>query len=365
MGKLRFILAISVVLTHSSALLGLKFVPGQLAVQAFYIISGFYMALILNEKYINEKGHYKLFITNRLLRLYPIYWAVLILAVLLFLFSGGTGTYWQYLKSMRLDTSVFLIFSNIFLLFQDAIMFLGLDVTKGTLFFTTNFHNTSPMLYTFLFVPQAWTIGLEMAFYLIAPFIVTKKNWVLISVIALSFALRVILIKSGLKADPWSYRFFPTEIAFFLLGAVGYRIYTKARNINIPSLYSKILLGVVLCYTIFYEQIPLPIPVKYWSYLVLIFASVPFLFILSKTWKYDRYLGELSYPIYISHMLVITCFLQLKLPTFGSLGLTVTICTLIMAILLNELIGKRIEKIRQRRVSNAQRVPVKKELVLE
>ena len=48
MGLLRLILAISVVIWHSSPIFGISLVGGQAAVQAFYIISGFYMALILN-----------------------------------------------------------------------------------------------------------------------------------------------------------------------------------------------------------------------------------------------------------------------------------------------------------------------------
>ena len=52
MGLIRALLAISVILAHSESFLGLSLVGGKVAVQAFFIISGFYMALILNEKYI-------------------------------------------------------------------------------------------------------------------------------------------------------------------------------------------------------------------------------------------------------------------------------------------------------------------------
>ena len=50
MGIIRFLLAISVVIAHTSSVYGFKLVGGQIAVQAFYMISGFYMTLILNEK---------------------------------------------------------------------------------------------------------------------------------------------------------------------------------------------------------------------------------------------------------------------------------------------------------------------------
>ena len=74
MGILRFLLAISVVAHHCGPILGFDFVGGQVAVQSFFIISGFYMSLILNEKYVGINSSYKLFITNRLIKLYPIFY---------------------------------------------------------------------------------------------------------------------------------------------------------------------------------------------------------------------------------------------------------------------------------------------------
>jgi len=116
MGILRFILALSVVITHSTSIFGLRGVGGQIAVQAFYIISGFYMTLILNEKYIGVNNSYKLFITNRFLRLYPTYWVVLLLTIIYSVFvsvySNGNdfalfGNYVNYFDSMSF-TSVML-----------------------------------------------------------------------------------------------------------------------------------------------------------------------------------------------------------------------------------------------------------------
>ena len=86
MGKIRLLLALSVVAVHGGIIWKFQLVGGHIAVQAFFIISGFYMSLILNEKYIGSNSSYKLFITNRFLRLYPIYWTVLLFTLLLFIF---------------------------------------------------------------------------------------------------------------------------------------------------------------------------------------------------------------------------------------------------------------------------------------
>jgi peptidoglycan/LPS O-acetylase OafA/YrhL len=69
MGVLRTLLALSVVLSHSGPLFGIELVGGQLAVQSFYMISGFYMTMVLTEKYVNANSSYRLFISNRILRL--------------------------------------------------------------------------------------------------------------------------------------------------------------------------------------------------------------------------------------------------------------------------------------------------------
>jgi len=357
MGIIRFLLAISVVIAHTSSVYGFNLVGGQIAVQAFYMISGFYMTLILNEKYIGRNNSYKLFITNRLLRLYPIYWTVLIITVLgsvgVFVFSSGQSLgmlqpYYDNISIMDMKSLFFLVLSNIIMLFQDIVMFLGLDTASGNLYFTENFRQTNPPLYTFLLVPQAWTIGIEITFYLIAPFIVRKKIKFIVFLLLISVLLRVLLYQNGLKHDPWTYRFFPTELLFFLLGTIAYHMYKKLDKLNFKESYLKMIYGLILFFTLSYSFFY--IPYKIYAYFLIFFLSLPFVFILSKKWTKDRYIGELSYPIYISHILVLMLVRYLKIPIIGSIGLVTIILTILFSVLLNETIAKRIERIRQNRV---------------
>lgn len=359
MGLLRFILAISVVIAHSSPIYGFSLVGGQIAVQAFYIISGFYMALILNEKYIGKNDSYTLFITNRFLRLFPIYWTVLLLTVLYSIIVHFCHTdinaeclryYMDYFRTMNMGSFIFLMFTNLFLFLQDTIMFLGLNTSTGNLFFTPDFRETSPMLYNFLFIPQAWTIGIEIAFYLIAPFLVRKKLKIIIPLVILSIILRFVLSLNGLKDDPWSYRFFPTELAFFLLGIISYRIYKNLNRTNKKTFYSKVIWYGMIIFTLFFNL--LPIPHRVFVYMLTFFLGLPFIFQLTKKWKYDTYIGELSYIIYISHMFILTCIQSFKIPVIGGLGISLTVMTILFSILLNESVAKRIEKIRQNRISS-------------
>lgn len=358
MGTLRLLLAISVVIAHTGKIFGFGIVGGELAVQSFFIISGFYMTLILNEKYIGINNSYKLFITNRLLRLYPIYWSVILITIIAslaaYVFSSGNNfgklnAYYEYFSSMNIFSLCFLVVTNIVLLFQDLVMFLGLDTTSGRLFFTSDFRTTNPQLSRFLLAPQAWTIGIEITFYLIAPFIVRKKLNVIYVLIILSALLRIVLYSIGLNHDPWTYRFFPTEIMFFLLGTVAYHAYKKIKLLDVKEFYYKIIFFTILLFTFSYSFIKLPY--KNLFYLFAFFTATPFIFILSKNWIKDRYVGELSYPIYISHWLVMLSLDSLKIPFLQkNFGLVAVILTIFFSILLNEFISKKIEIIRSRRL---------------
>lgn len=373
MGTIRLFLAIAVVLTHSSSLFGFYFVGGKLAVEIFYIISGFYMALVLNEKY-NKKDSYKLFITNRMLKLYPIYWTVALLTVLLsvviILNSGGSDwgplqSYNDYSSEMSFFTLFFLILSNIIIFFQDLVMFLGVNLENGQLFLTSNFWLTKPQLFTFLLVPQAWTISIELTFYLIAPFIARKKLPVILVLIFISAGIKIGLTHLGYVNDPWSYRFFPSELHLFLLGIVAYKVLIKLRDKNIQRNKLLIVLVLNIVIIIFYSQIRNVIGENAdIVFITIFFVSIPFIFLLSKNWKLDSKIGELSYPIYISHMFVYYVIFQYDFPLLlNNKGLTISIYSIILSFILNKIIYDKIEKFRQSRVAKMKNtVSVKKVL---
>jgi peptidoglycan/LPS O-acetylase OafA/YrhL len=152
----------------------------------------------------------------------------------------------------------------------------------------------------------------------------------------------------GFTYDPWLYRFFPTELVFFLFGNLSYKMYTKFKNIDLAPVLGKLGLIVILLLTFTYQFVPYTVVM--FLYFLLFFLAIPFVFQLSKSWKYDRWIGELSYPIYISHMMIIVIVTQLPIPKYGGYGFVVLVGTLILAVLLNKFVAEKIEKVRQRRV---------------
>lgn len=353
MGLIRLLLAISVVLHHSNSIFGIFFIDGEYAVQAFYIISGFYMSLILNEKYYNKP--YKLFITNRIMRIYPIYFVVLLITFIVSLSAGllinnygFIRLYINYFSNMNIFNLMFLAFVNLFIIGQDLLMFLGLNTASGNFYLTSNFQETNPQVYNFLLVPQSWTLALEMYFYIIAPFIVRKKTIYLIILMSISLALRLWFYRLGLSSDPWSYRFFPFELFLFISGCLCYKIYAKIKLMDVPVIINIAILLFVVCIIIFYTFLPKSFPMVIILLYVSFCAFLPFIFNFTKYNKTDRMIGELSYPVYIVHILI--AGMLSKIIPLKYLGFASVFGSIVLSLILIRVIFEPIERYRQNRL---------------
>ena len=251
MGFLRLLLALSVVSAHLIDDPLFYLVGGTVAVKTFYIISGFYMAMIINS-YKNNISFFK----SRYLRLFPVYFACVLIA---FYLGDGATAHNQKLfnnDQVPLATHLFLLFTNIFIFFQDLVMFIS--VKEGEFFFTSDFQSSTPPLYHFLFIPQAWTLGIELSFYMLAPLMIKKKNIkLIIFLIFISLTLRFLLILFDFKGDPWTYRFFPSELALFLLGSLSYYIFSDL-NIKISKVKIYLIYTLIVIFTFSYSFISLP-----------------------------------------------------------------------------------------------------------
>ena len=129
---------------------------------------------------------------------------------------------------LPLSARLFLILSNLFIVGQDWLMFFGIE--HSSLLFTGSFAHSDVPLYQGLLVPQAWTLGVEITFYLVAPFVLRSPRR-LLALLAASLALRAVLIATGIGLnDPWTYRFFPAELALFLAGALSHQILLPRRR---------------------------------------------------------------------------------------------------------------------------------------
>jgi len=307
MGLLRLLLAIAVLLQHTRGC-SYTMTGGAASVQTFYIISGFLIAMILDVKYKEPEQRW-LFYSNRALRIFGTYWLFLLVAILI-QWTGHVVDHrsvfdiWGQNRSRLGHIGPwFLALSNLLIIGQDLTLFLALG--GHGLHWTTDFWRSTPIVPAFMLIAPAWSLSLELMFYVLAPWILRWRTRWLILLIALSLILRLFLWYAGLRTDPWSYRFFPNEIALFLAGALSYRlIYSRLRS-QAPSLASKLLGSAIIPAVVlfpFYDHSHgtffSPSKILYFFYVT---CAIPFLFRWTGAIALDRQLGDLSYPLYLCH----------------------------------------------------------------
>jgi peptidoglycan/LPS O-acetylase OafA/YrhL len=303
MGSIRLFLACAVLATHATPL-DMEVLPGPVAVQVFFIISGFYMSLILKEKY---SAHTKLFYTNRLLRLFPTYLLVLVLSLMaLLLFDVGIYTRLDKLERVFSHGVIMAgayVWSNVAVLGQEILFLLGIDTGDCSFYWAVD-GRAPAKAWSHVLVPQAWSLSMELCFYFLAPFVLCRGlHWVG-GLFLLSLGLRLFLVSKGPEYDLLLRRCFPAELCLFLLGYFGYALFAKIKDL--PKGFGLVLwLGLLAVLLLFNT-----ITEKYAFTVVALSTTVaiPFIFNATKENRVDRFLGDLSYPFYIVHFLIVAFF---------------------------------------------------------
>jgi peptidoglycan/LPS O-acetylase OafA/YrhL len=333
MGVTRLLLAVSVLLAHTGvqALIG-----GVLAVQIFFMISGYLISFLLTEAktYSRTSDFY----INRALRILPLYWVVASFALVVHLvesFFFGRSAFFSTFSEMPPLAWYFVGVSNFTVLGQDQVLFMS--VQDATLQYSADFASSEVQLWQGLLIPPAWSLGVELAFYLVAPFVLLSKKRLMVF-FALSLALRALFVFLGFGMnDPWSYRFFPTELAVFLAGAISHQfIAPRVASIAKNSQGLIALIPVVASISIIVLIPALQVSKGPKTLLVLAFflVALPFLFHFQKHRKLDNLLANLSYPFYILHWLVID-ILRIAFPGLQIGGFGFTILALVVTLALS------------------------------
>lgn len=358
-GFFRLLLAMTVVITHTHPIFGFTLGNPVIAVRAFFIISGFYMAMILTEKYKLNK----IFWENRILKIFPIYWVILLCTILVgflaHLVNGGWGELAyiaQYLKDFNLFTVISCVFSNIFIITRDIFMYSNFSPNEGLIFYQKDIYNGFIVpAWNFLLIPQAWTLVLELMFYILVPFILLLKNRYIFLIFIASVALKYLMPIWGMTGVIWEYRFFPAEICYFIMGIFAYKFYIKAK---IKEYDLKVIGPISISLAIFSlsffnytsKYFNSSIFTAEWFFYFLLAILIPVIFAYSKNNSFDRKIGDLSYPVYISHILVNNIVNPLFFVRYvhnpNLQALVVFFCSVILSMAIIFFIQGPIEKIR-------------------
>ncbi len=303
MGIIRFLLAASVICAHFGGIYGNNLIGGALAVQSFFLLSGFYIVLILEENFsVKSFQEYKSFLSSRLFRLYPAYW--LSLAIKFIWGVGFSSTFY----SLNLFSKLYIVLSNLFLFNLDLLCFQVVN-SDGSLSFAKFPATTGAWAHELLTLNiPAWTLGTELWFYLLIPIFYPGKLRNLIIICLAIFLFHSWMLHFGLTTRPWNYRFFGFEIRWFML----------VRNF------------------------------MNWRFLKFLAFFAPFIFYVTKSSKIDRFIGNLSYPIYIFHFSV-SGGMGMTKALGGNSALNVLIASTIFATGFNLLIQNPIDRWRHKK----------------
>ena len=186
-------------------------------------------------------------------------------------------------------------------------MFFGIE--HSSLLFTGSFAHSDVPLYQGLLVPQAWTLGVEITFYLVAPFVLRSPRR-LLALLAASLALRAVLIATGIGE-----RSLDLPLLSRRVGAVpGRRAVAPDTAAALAGADAPLAPaagtgrrhpGGVLLRALF---IGLNHNLRDALAVLLFAALLPLAFLFQARYRLDKAIGELSYPIYICHALVILFF---------------------------------------------------------
>jgi len=345
-GVIRLALAMAVLLGHLP-IASLTFIGAGLAVQCFFIISGFYMSLVLAGKYKDIK----LFYTNRLLRLMPTYYVVMALAALCLFGMNASATASPEIFSDLMNnpvSAIVIAFENIAVLGQDLLFWFTLD-GKGDLLFNSSGAVPAPpqtvVAWQTLLVPQSWSLSMELMFYGIAP-LLARLSWRALAFLGVaSVSLRLAGHALPVDYGLWQARLFPTALFLFVLGMLSQRALTFAAKF--PKSLGWVFCAVLLAAIVALPGLALPAELGRFIMYGLVAASIPFSFNAFKNIAIDRWIGDLSYPLYLTHLLVIGLVLKFNPPRAVAVAIG---GSLALSIVLLFVVDRRVDRWRQRRV---------------
>jgi peptidoglycan/LPS O-acetylase OafA/YrhL len=257
---------------------------GRYAVFGFYILSGYLMTYIMHNTYgYSIKGVLQ-YSMNRFLRIYPVYWISCIISLLVIYYVGENYTKLFY-PDIYFPNSYFASIRNALIFFP--------------------IYHATPKL-----IPPAWTLTVELFFYVAIGLGVSKNRIITLSWFSFSLIYTIIINILGLSLT-FKYFFFPAASLPFATGAMIYhwRAYLSPLVTYIgANMRLYLLIGIVVCDIVNYKLAYSHNAFDSYHYYINYVSQTLIIFILSSIDKpipslkmIDKIFGDFSYPIYLIH----------------------------------------------------------------
>ena len=335
-GAFRFGLAMMVLLQHGLLLLrpGAREVfydleLGSVAVTVFFALSGLIVAEAVTRFYA---GRPAAFLANRVLRVVPLYLVALALTVALDGWLSRRG--WLVALDVPLRGSPF----------QPRVLLGGLlEIVPGLPAARISGQ-------AFSFIPFAWTLRVEFLFYLVAAggcAALIWRRWGRVAVgvvVGGAYACFVGFLTVGAGG--------PLQVICVPFFAFGVGVFWRDWRGVAPAVHLGAASVCVLLAFPWFRQHGHPNLAFQLVLLGVLYAAILGLARvrdMPAAWRrWDRRLGELSYPIYISHGLVLTALASLSAQRGGAPYGVAVICALLLALALHMAVEQPLRRLRTR-----------------
>lgn len=276
MGTLRLVLALLVLLSHADFRIA-QLNPGVMAVVGFYLISGYVMAGLIHRHYA-EPARVPWFYLDRVMRLAPQY----------LLYAGLALAWYLWVRTptpfLTRDPSATDLLNNLLVVPLNFYMVNGSD--------------------GFVLIPPAWSLGAELQFYLLVPFMCL---WPRLGLVlgAGSLAVQGLALHGVLHTDWFGYRLLPGILWVFGIGmllfhwhraqprkaavlawgaplaALALYLYLRSSGLHAAPYHQEVLLG--------------------WG------LAIPLVHLLARrrAGRWDAWAGDVSYGVFLNHFLLI------------------------------------------------------------
>ncbi|NOQ63814.1 MAG: acyltransferase family protein [Methyloprofundus sp.] len=319
---------------------------GTYAVFSFFILSGFLMTTIMHNTYGYNKNGIKRYALNRLLRLYPMYWAVALFSIISITIVSSEYSI-NYKNILYLPENISQVIYNVSMIFPALIPF-----------------HIEPRL-----SPPTWALTVEIFFYICIALGISKTKkitllWVTLSIsyFIFSYAISLNWVHRYASIFGASLPFSLGALLFFYKSDIFYII--NKLKISSPIIILIIYVLNMALFTFNAQYHPFVSSnyiMEFGIYLNILFS----LFVITSlfyrgdkvfTKKFDKMIGDYSYPVYLSHWQcgLIASFILYDSPAKGMNieGIKVFLLALLLVIVFSfaliHLVDKNISSIRNR-----------------
>lgn len=331
MGFLRFLFVLAVLHAH---FVGINFVlHHELALFGFFTLSGFLITRIICEVYNDGWAGKRRYITNRFLRIYPIYWVCLFISLLCVCITPNARyTHGALVISQKLTEWI------------PQITIVGLNSFSG-------------MPQTTRLLPPAWSLSTELFYYVIIGLVVGRSKRMTVTAFGLSI---LILVHLFFTEKSWEAFYFTIKgpAAVFFWGAICYHFRDSISRILPVNFVCLLLLSVMVL--LLPDVVGIDKNNLYFHIAALYSGGIAFgvimsrIYVLTKHRKasaFEQFLADLSYPMFLVHWPIAASmryWLNIEERQGYELFGYATLATLLVSMLIVILVDEPIKKLRDK-----------------